>query len=248
MFELQSFPPYLLSACAVTTIPLPSNLPKPVQRFFTKMFGCQVPVIDSAVVSGKGTIRVKGITLPARWRFVYCAGLGYRHYIEAAVLGHPLLKVNEYYLEGHSRLELPFGVVENEPKVDMAANLGLWGESIWFPSIFLTDTRVHWEAIDDTSARLIIPFGNTTDTFTATFDPQTGLLQQFESLRYREATDTQKTGWRNQVLNWQTFNGMLLPSHAAVRWLDDTRAWFVLNVEEVIYNIDVADYIRIKGI
>ena len=38
------------------------------------------------------------------------------------MFGIPAMKVNEWYLDGHSRLELPFGVVENEPKVDMAAN------------------------------------------------------------------------------------------------------------------------------
>ena len=41
--------------------------------------------------------------------------------------------VNETYLDGKSRLELPFGVIEDEPKADQAANLGLWGESAWLP-------------------------------------------------------------------------------------------------------------------
>jgi len=156
--------------------------------------------------------------------------------------------VNEFYLDGHSRLELPFGVVENQPTVDMAANLGLWGESIWFPSIFLTDPRVHWEAIDETSARLIVPFGNTTDSFTMNFDPKTGLLQQLEALRYRETSNPQKLGWRNQVLEWGMFNGFQLPSCATVRWLDQSSPWFVLSVEEVLYNVDVESYIRTREI
>ncbi len=248
MFELHSFPPYPAAASTISTVPIPSDLPEPVSRFFTETLGKQIPVVQSAIVTGKGSIRLKGITLPARWRFVYCAGSGYRHYIEATLLGRPVLKVNEYYLDGHSRLELPFGVIENEPKVDMAANLGLWGESIWFPSIFLTDPRVHWEAIDDITARLIVPFGNNTDHFNATFDAETGLLRQFESLRYREAADTQKIGWRNEVLRWGQLNGILLPTHAGVRWLDQSIPWFVLSVEEVIYNVDVEKYIRSKGI
>jgi len=248
MFSLQSFPPYPFNGGTVATNPLPSDLPQPVLRFYSKLFGDRVPIVDTAIVSGRGSIRFKGITFPSRWRFIYVAGSAYRHYMETTVLGRPLMKVNEFFIDGHSRLELPFGVVENQPKVDMAANLGLWGESIWLPSIFLTDSRVRWEAIDDNSARLIVPFGETTDQFTVTFDPQTGLLQQLEAQRYRDATDTQKLGWRNEAWNWKPINGMLLPSQASVRWLDQSSPWFVLSVEEVIYNVDVAEYIRARGI
>lgn len=82
-----------------------------------------------------------GVRFPARFRFTHTAGQGYRHYIEAALFGLPVLRVNETYLDGRARLELPFGVVENEPKIDSAANLGLWAESIWLPSIRVTDPR-----------------------------------------------------------------------------------------------------------
>ncbi len=209
--------------------------------------GDEVPVIYSAVLSGRGSLRFKGITFPARWRFTHCAGQSYHHYIEATVLGWPVMKVNEYCFDGHSRLELPFGVVEHEPKVDMAANLGLWGESIWLPSIFLTDSRVRWEAIDATTARLIVPSGDVEDGFTVSFDAETGLLSRLEAMRYREASDPQKIGWRNDVLAWSDYNGVLLPSRASVTWLDQGIPWFVMSLEEVVYNADVTDYIHAKG-
>jgi hypothetical protein len=97
---------------------------------------------SSAVISGQGKLRFKGVTFPSRSRFICCADESYRHYIEATVLGKTDLKVNEQYLDGHARLELPFGIVVNEPKVDAAANLSLWVESICLPSIFFTDSRV----------------------------------------------------------------------------------------------------------
>ena len=76
-----------------------------------------------------------------------------------------LLQVNEHFLGGKSRLELPFGIVENEPKVDQAANLGLWGEALWFPAVLVTDGRPRWEAIDAHSVSLFVPWIDGEDHF-----------------------------------------------------------------------------------
>lgn len=248
MFTPRPFPPYLESTPPLPTTPLPNDLPPPVARFFAAIMGQALPVIESAVITGRGNLRFKGITFPSRWRFTYLAGKGYRHYIEAMVFGRPLLKVNEHYLDGHARLELPFGVVENEPKVDMSANLSLWAESIWLPSIYITDPRVRWEPVDGATARLIVPFGETEGTFTVTFNPETGLLKHLETMRYREASDPQKIGWRNEATAWQRFHGINIPSRAAVIWLDEGTPWLTLSVEEVVYNVDVSAYIRAKGV
>ena len=136
------FPAYPEQTPALNTVALPADLPAPVARFYETIAGNQVPVIESAVISGRGKLRVKGITFPARFRFTHIAGQGYRHYIEATVFGYPVMKVNEWYLDGQARMELPVGVIENEPKIDIAANLSLWGEAVWLPSIFVTDPRV----------------------------------------------------------------------------------------------------------
>jgi hypothetical protein len=79
--------------------------------------------------------------------------------------------VNEWYLNGRARLELPFGTVTGEPKVDQGANLALWGEeAFWLPSVLLAHHGVRWEAIDTTQVRLVVPFGSTEDEFTVTFE------------------------------------------------------------------------------
>lgn len=247
MFELKPFQPYPDQTPALETVPLPADLPEPVARYYRVTCGERLPVITSAVISGRGPLRFKGITFPARFRFSHQAGQNYRHYLEAAVLGRPVMKVNEHYLDGHSRLELPFGVVENSPEVDQAANLGLWGESIWLPSIFITDPRVRWEAIDATSARLVVPFGAEEDSFTVTFDPQSGRLVSLLARRYQNAGDTEKTPWLNEVRGWQTFHGLQIPSSGAVTWQNEGRPWAIFNVEEVVYNVDLSDYIRARG-
>lgn len=79
----------------VTTVPLPAGLPAPVERFYHKLYGENIPVIQSAVITGRATVRPPGMpTFPARFRFTHDADKGYRHYIEATVFGLPLLTVS----------------------------------------------------------------------------------------------------------------------------------------------------------
>ena len=241
------FPAYPEQTPALNTVELPADLPASVARYYETIIGDQIPVIESAVISGRGKLRVFGLRFPARFRFTHIAGQGYRHYIEATIFGYPVMKVNEWYLDGKARMELPVGVIENEPKIDMAANLALWGEAVWLPSILITDPRVRWEAIDDTTARLVVPFGDEEDTFTVTFDPETGLIRTMEAMRYKEATDETKIPWRNEPLGWQTFHGIEIPSPAATTWLDEGTPWAVWTIEDVAYNVDVSEYIRARG-
>jgi hypothetical protein len=203
-------------------------------------------MIESAVISGQASLRINGITFPGRFRFTHIAGQGYRHYIEATLFGFPIMRVNEHYLDGRGRLELPFGVFES-PQVDQAGNLGLWSESMWFPSIFVTDPHVRWEAVDDETAILVVPFGDDEQRFTVRFDPETGLLRLMEAMRYRDAEDDGKILWLCEASQWQTVNGNYIPSEGGAIWLDEGKPWAIFTVEEVVYNENVNEYIQLDG-
>jgi hypothetical protein len=94
-------------------------------------WGDRISVIESAVISGRTRLRLASITFPGRFRFTHIAGQDYRHHIEASLSGVPIMNLHEYYLNGKSPLELPFGVVEDGPRVDQAANLGLCAEAVF---------------------------------------------------------------------------------------------------------------------
>ena len=232
------------NCCRKKTVPV---------RFYRLLYGggpeeaVQVPLIESAVLSGRARMRVFGITFPGRFRFTHAAGQGCRHYIETTLFGLPIMKVNETYLDGKGRMALPFGVIEDEPKVDQGANLGLWAESLWLPAILVTDPRVRWEEIDDASALLIVPFGEGEETFVARFDPQSGLLRTLEAMRYRDAGDEKKTLWINDAREWREIEGWTTLETGAVTWFDQGTPWAVFTVEEVVYNADVSVYIRGTG-
>lgn len=232
---------------ALPVVEVPGGLPAPVARFYQAVAGASVPVISSAVLSGRGTLRLKGLSFPTRLRFTHRAGQGYRHYIEATVFGFPLFKVNEWYLDGKARMELPVGVIENDPKTDSAANLGLWGESMFLPSLFVTDPRVQWEPINEEHARLVVPAGASTDSFTVTFDGTTGLIRNLETLRWKEPTSQALTPWRIGLGDWRRLSGQLVPTKWTLSWGDEPRPWLEATLEEAVYNADVREYIRASG-
>jgi hypothetical protein len=228
------------------TVALRTDLPPPVERFYRRVYGERIPVVHSAVISGRGEMRIAGITFPARYRFSHQTGRDYRHYIELTVFGQRVAAVNEWFLDGRARLELPFGVSEGR-QVDQGANLALWAEAVWMPAVWLTAPDVAWEPIDATSARLTVPFGDETESLTVEFDPETGLLHRMTSLRFKGEDDETRVGWVNEVLEWGELDGGLQPLRTTVTWGDDGAPWADLRTEEVVHNADLRTYIRDSG-
>jgi hypothetical protein len=230
------------------TMPLPTGLPPPVERFYRTVYGERVPVIDSAIVSGRARLRPVGrIMLPARFRFLYEAGRGYRHHIEVTLFGIPVMTVDERFVDGRGVMSLPFGVEQGDA-IDQAANLGLWAETIWFPSVYLTDPRVRWEPVDAHTAVLITPAaGSASERIIVRFDEQTGLIVWFESMRHRGAASASKMLWLNRIAAWRERDGRPFAATGEAIWMDDGKPWAIFDVEDIVYNADVTQRLRGRG-
>lgn len=242
------FLPYPEQTPLLKTIPLPGGLPAPVERFYRVVYGEDIPVIETAVMKGRAVLSPFGVKLPSRFVFVHNAGKDYRHYIETTFYGFPVMKVNESYVDGNSHFELPFGTFDNDPSITQGAVLGLWAEAGWFPSNWLTDPRVHWEAVDNNSALLFIPFGENEENFVVRFNPDSGLIDTMEAMRYRDAgVQAKKILWITQNQPGSYIEGTKISAVGSATWLDQGKPWAVFTLEEVKYNVDVSRYIRQKG-
>ncbi len=245
----RSFLPYTEKTPELETFPLPEGLPAPVERFYQTVYGDEIPVIETAVLKGRGVIAPFGLKLPARFVFVHNTGRDYRHYIEATWFGIPLMKVNERYLEGKSLFELPVGEpLVDDPNTNQAANLAVWAEAAWFPSIWIADPRVRWEPVDEDTALMYVPFEDKEENFVMRFNPETGLLDSMEAMRYRDpGPRAKKILWITRNVPSKKIEGTQIDTVGTATWLDQGIPWATFTLEEVNYNVDVREYIRQKG-
>jgi len=245
----RSFSAYPQESQTPSRVPLPDGLPKPVANYYRSAYGSSIPVVDSVVITGRGKIRPFGVWLPARYRFTHDAGKGYRHYIEATWFGLPFLKVNERYLDGKSLMELPWASSEG-PKIEQAANLGMWAElSSAAPSVLLTDPRVKWEPVDDETAILVVPLGESqTDRFVVRFNPENTRVELLEAMRYREANSEHKILWIASGVGEKTIGEAKSQAVGAATWLDQGQPWAYFETVDLRYNVEVGEYIRQRGL
>lgn len=244
------FPDYPeASAAHIATMAVPAGLPGPVDRFYRKVYGDSVPVITSAVLTGRATVRPAGpFAFPARYRFTHVAGKDYRHYIEACWFGIPVITVNETYLNGASLMDIPVIGKDSGPKVEAAANLGMWAEAWQYPALFVTDPRVRWRPVDEETAVLVVPFKGGTQSFIVRFDPETSLPTWTETMRFHGSSSAAETLWMTHATGYRELGGVLTNTVGSATWMDDGKPWATFTLEDTRFNVDVSRYVRARGL
>ncbi len=236
----KGFPPPAAKTQDRGSVRLPDNLPEPVYRHFKATLGDEVPKIESAVVWGRASIKT-GLWMPLRFKAYYIPGQHFYRYMEITWFGLPMVKGTDSYLNGEGVMNIA-GNISSGEKINQGQILALWAEAVWMPSAFVTDPRIRWEAIDEVSARLVVPFGEGEETLLVKFDPQTGLMTEMSALRYRGQED-KKTPWRVECMEWQKVGSVIIPTRSAVTWEDEGSPWSFWTIEGTEYNIDVSEKI-----
>jgi hypothetical protein len=236
-----SFPFITPASAPLTTTPIPTELPPPVQRFLRAVYGDAVPQFQTAVIIGRGTLApMAGIAMPARFQFSYDRARGHYHAIETTWFGLPLMRVDERYLDEHAILQIPVvGRVENDAHTDHASRQGFWAELMaWIPATML-DPRLQWQPLDDTSARVFLPGADAVEGFTLRFDSQTHFLLTVDTERYRDTGDSALLDWHNVALEWGDLAGIPTMLRSSTHWESDP-AWATWEIEQVSLNVPVA--------
>jgi len=78
----------------------------------------------------------------------------------------------------------------------------------------------------------------------SSFQPIAQGQPALETMRYRHAEGGNKILWLSEVREWQTINETLVPSTGAAIWLDEGTPWAIFTVDDIVYNVDVDEYIR----
>jgi len=115
------------------------------------------------------------------------------------------------------------------------------------PAVLVSDPRVQWEPVDDVTALLVVPYGEAKERLVARFDPETGMLRFLEAMRYR-SENAAKVLWIAENLEYGVVSGHPVSVVGTATWLDEGTPWATFRAEEIIYNADIDEYIRARGL
>lgn len=209
------------------------GLPPPVVRYFEFALTPGQPLVRHARVTQSGTfarIRDDWASFTAVEDFaVWPPGFVWN----ASIRMVPLLpaRVRDSYLGGegamHARLGGVFPVVNQRGTPEMASSalLRYLAEGAWLPTALLPSAGVRWEAVDDSTARVIRTDGGTTVSMDVHFGPG-GEIARISAQRYRDVAGRPVlTPWVGSFSGYMRVGGMMVPLQSEVGWvLSD--GWF----------------------
>lgn len=72
------------------------------------------------------------------------------------------------------------------------------------------------------------------------FNPQTGLIDLMEAMRYRNAGEkANKILWITQSIEGKNIEGTKISAIGSATWLDQGKPWVEFILENVTYNVDI---------
>jgi len=226
-------------------IPLPEGLPFPVRRYLQMCFGDQVPLPATAVAWGLGKRigrnfgRLGPLWMPSHWTLYLVPGKEFVYRLTVTWYGRKMLQGGDELRQGYGRFIMNKDQLENT-NINKSEWIMMWLYTIMAaPSAILADPANTWEAIDDQTARLSVPYKDGSRwTFTLLFDSESGQLTGVETLRVT-SRDGKETPYQIRMGNHDKLGPGTLPGFMKAAWEND---FYIMNdLSGVRYNVNISE-------
>lgn len=206
------------------------GLPAPVQRYFAEVLRDGQPMISAARVEHTGTFNVGGGT--GSWKpftstqRVVTQRPGFLWDARMVMFPGVSVRVHDAYVGGvgllHPAILGLFSLMNMRGTGDIAEGelMRFFIEAAWYPTALLPSQGVHWEAVDEHSARGTLTEGAMSLTMLFSFNAA-GLIEttRAEARGRTVQGKSVPTPWEGRWSNYEMRDGMKVPIVGEVAWL-----------------------------
>lgn len=222
------------------------KLPKPVQKWLRHSGVMGKPFIYVGKVTQQAKMKLK----PDQENWMKATAIQYSTVNVPAFIWTVAVPVNSLIsFKGRDKFEAGRGemliklnalfniVNEKGEKLNEGSAQRYLGELVWFPTLALSP-YITWQEIDDTTASATINYKGTTGTGTFYFNSE-GDFVRFSAMRFKgNEPEAKRYEWVLLVEDYNTFEGIKIPSKMTATWKLENEDWTWLKLEilDVKYN------------
>jgi hypothetical protein len=202
------------------------SLPPPVRRYFHAVLQEGQPIVSGVRLSQEGQFRLDDSWRPFKATqaiTTHPPGFDWDARIKMAPGIHVF--VRDAYTAGVGRLHAALlGLVtvadlSGTPELASGELLRYLAEAAWYPTALLPSQGVHWDAIDDSTARATLVDGATMASLEFHFDKEGLIAAAWAPVRYRTVNGAlQPTPWQGRFSAYAPRGGMRIPLEGEVEW------------------------------
>ena len=221
-------------------------LPKAVQAWYEASGAANKPKVTYAKVKQQALMKMK----PDQEKWMEALAVQYTSVEPPAFIWtveadmNPLLyfRGRDRFLDGRGQMLIKLNDVvrivdESGEKLDEGTIQRYLGELVWFPSLAFSP-YITWKPVNDTTAIAELNYKGTTGSGTFYFS-ENGDFKRFSTWRY-QGNEEERKEWILDVLEYDTFEGIRVPSLMTATWrLDEGDwTWLKLEIEDIEYHFE----------
>ncbi len=216
------------------------DLPAPVRRFLDTAYPDGPPGVGTAVLEGSGRFRQRPLPpIPFANTISLRPGLDRVSDMFVRIGPITVMKVLDAFVDGHGITKF-LRTADVGPEIDQGALHPVLVETLMFPSSWAEVAGLAWEDVDETTARILVPFGEAIERATVRFHPHHGHPVAYGALRFKGVGGA-KIGWRVDMADWWRFGTVVAPRRIAVTWADEPGPWLRERFAKITVGEDVEE-------